>query len=63
MAGKNKNQIAFKVEIPKKFLKNKLMSEEDMAITLDSISVTAFDLKTGSRIGKYKASEYKLKFS
>ena len=62
MSGKNKNKLAFKVEIPKQFLKNKLFSEEDMSVNLDNIQITAFDLRTGSRIGKYKALEYRLKF-
>ena len=65
MASKNtKNRIAFKVEIPKKFMKSDTMlSGQDMYKNLDGIVVIAIDMKTGSILGKYSAIEYKLKFS
>lgn len=59
-----KNKIAFKIEIPKKFLNpDAMLSEKDLEKTFDNIIVVAIDLKTGSVLGKYSAMEYKLKFS
>jgi|FrelakmetLWP11LW_1041352.scaffolds.fasta_scaffold642369_1 hypothetical protein len=59
-----KNKIAFKIEIPKKFLKDPdaMLSSQDMEKNFDEITVVAIDLKTGSILGKYSAIEYKLKF-
>ena len=59
-----KNKIAFKIEVPKKFLNPDVMlSSKDLDLNFDNIVVTAIDLKTGQILGKYSAMEYKLKFS
>lgn len=58
-----KNKIAFKIELPKKFLHPEAMlSAQDME-KIDDIIVVAVDLKTGAVLGKYSALEYKLKFT
>jgi len=58
-----KNKIAFKIEIPKKFLNPDMMlSANDLEKSFDDIVVVAIDLKTGSILGKYSTIEYKLKF-
>jgi hypothetical protein len=58
-----KNKIAFKIELPKKFLNpDAMLSSQDMEKNFDDIIVIAIDLKTGSVLGKYSAIEYKLKF-
>lgn len=58
-----KNKIAFKIELPKKFLNpDAMLSSQDMEKNFDDIVVVAIDLKTGSILGKYSAIEYKLKF-
>ncbi len=63
MAQKNtKNRIAFKVELPKKFLHDTMLSGSDLSKNLDEIVVVAIDMRTGSILGKYSAIEYKLKF-
>lgn len=59
-----KNKIAFKIELPKQFLKpDAMLSAQDLEKNFDDIVVVAIDLKTGSVLGKYSAIEYKLKFS
>ena len=59
-----KNKIAFKIELPKKFLNPDIMlSSQDMERDFDNITVVAIDMKTGSILGKYSVTEYKLKFS
>ena len=59
-----KNKIAFKIELPKKFLNpDTMLSSQDLDKNFEDIIVTAIDLKTGQVIGKYSAIEYKLKFS
>lgn len=58
-----KNKIAFKIELPKKFLNpDAMLSSQDLEKNFDDIVVIAIDLKTGSVLGKYSAIEYKLKF-
>ena len=58
-----KNKIAFKIELPKKFLNpDAMLSSQDLEQNFDDIVVIAIDLKTGSVLGKYSAIEYKLKF-
>jgi len=59
-----KNKIAFKIELPKRFLNpDSMLSEKDMEKNIDDIVVVAVDMKTGSVLGKYSAVEYKLKFT
>lgn len=59
-----KNRIAFKIELPKKFLNpDTMLSSQDMEKSFDNIIVVAIDMKTGSVLGKYSPMEYKLKFS
>jgi hypothetical protein len=59
-----KNKIAFKIELPKKFLNPDIMlSSQDVEKNFEDIVVVAIDLKTGSVLGKYSVIEYKLKFS
>jgi hypothetical protein len=65
MTNKNtKNRIAFKIEIPRKFMHaDTMLSGQDLSKSLDDIMVVAIDMKTGSILGKYSAIEYKLKFT
>ena len=59
-----KNKIAFKIELPKRFLNpDAMLSAQDLDKNFDDIIVVAVDLKTGSVLGKYSAVEYKLKFT
>ena len=58
-----KNRIAFKIQIPKKFMHDTMLSGADLSKSLDDIVVVAIDMKTGSILGKYSAIEYKLKFA
>ena len=59
-----KNKIAFKIELPKKFLHpDTMLSSQDVEKSFNGIIVVAIDLKTGAVLGKYSAMEYKLKFA
>jgi hypothetical protein len=62
MSKNQKNKIMFKVAVPKIFLREKMFSSHDMEKNLGEISITAIDLKTGAKIGKYSTLEYRLKF-
>jgi hypothetical protein len=58
-----KNKIAFKIEIPKKFVDpKKMISEQDVENNIDNIVIKAIDMKTGKILGNYNLIEYKLKF-
>jgi len=60
---KSRNKTTFKIELPKKFVDpTKMLTEKDISDNIEGIVFTAVDMKTGSILGKYSLTEFKLKF-